>query len=105
MNLGKVEIWETSLDRIVTLREGAKGVLRPRPEFELRAIDRLILGKLGNRFLSSWSFDLTWEYLGIPHGAAVWRRLLREVCLPFLLPYPILAAVIDGDILSRPSSL
>ena len=29
MNLGKVEIWETSLDRIVTLREGAKGVLRP----------------------------------------------------------------------------
>ena len=26
MNLGKVEIWETSLDRIVTLREGAKGV-------------------------------------------------------------------------------
>ena len=28
-----------------------------------RAIDRLILGKLGNRFLSSWSFDLTWEYL------------------------------------------
>ena len=30
MNLGKVEIWETSLDRIVTLREGAKGVLRPR---------------------------------------------------------------------------
>ena len=28
MNLGKVEIWETSLDRIVTLREGAKGVLR-----------------------------------------------------------------------------
>src|SRR5271157_2682532 len=30
MNLGKVEIWETSLDRIVTLREGAKGVLRPK---------------------------------------------------------------------------
>ena len=29
MNLGKVEIWETSLDRIVTLREGAEGVLRP----------------------------------------------------------------------------
>ena len=29
MNLGKVEIWETSLDRIVTPREGAKGVLRP----------------------------------------------------------------------------
>ena len=32
MNLGKVEIWETSLDRIVTLREGAKGVLRLRQE-------------------------------------------------------------------------
>ena len=34
--------------------------LRP---YAHRAIDRLILGKLGNRFLSSWSFDLTWEYL------------------------------------------
>ena len=36
--------------------------------------------------------------------SANWQ-LLREVCLPFLLPYPILAAVMDGDILSRPSSL
>ena len=34
MNLGKVEIWETSLDRIVTLREGAKGVLRPLHEIK-----------------------------------------------------------------------
>ena len=39
MNLGKVEIWETSLDRIVTLREGAKGVLRPGMEDPEDAID------------------------------------------------------------------
>ena len=66
-----------------------------------RAIDRLILGILGKG-----SVDLVVRsHLGIPHGAAVWRRLLREVCLPFLRPYPILAAVMDGDIPSRPSSL
>ena len=29
MNLGKVEIWETSLDRIVTLKRGRKGRLAP----------------------------------------------------------------------------
>src|SRR5271157_4366308 len=40
----------------LTTWEGEAGTLH-------RAIDRLILGKLGNRFLSSWSFDLTWEYL------------------------------------------
>ena len=47
MNLGKVEIWETSLDRIVTLREGAKGVLRPwfRSNHELALTDPSETGK------------------------------------------------------------
>ena len=67
----------------------------------LRAIDRLILGILGNGSVEL----VVRSHLGIPHGAAIWRRLLREVCLPFLRPYPILAAVMDGDIPSRPSSL
>ena len=66
-----------------------------------RAIDRLILGILGNGSVEL----VVRSHLGIPHGAAIWRRLLREVCLPFLRPYPILAAVMDGDIPSRPSSL
>ncbi len=66
-----------------------------------RAIDRLILGILGKGSVEL----VVRSHLGIPHGAAVWRRLLREVCLPFLRPYPILAAVMDGDIPSRPSSL
>ena len=39
MNLGKVEIWETSLDRIVTLREGAKGVLHPTASLRTSAVD------------------------------------------------------------------
>ena len=64
-----------------------------------RAIDRLILGILGKGSVEL----VVRSHLGIPHGAAVWRRLLREVCLPFLRPYPILAAVMDGDIPSRPS--
>ena len=67
----------------------------------IRAIDRLILGILGNGSVEL----VVRSHLGIPHGAAIWRRLLREVCLPFLRPYPILAAVMDGDIPSRPSSL
>ena len=70
-------------------------------EGQRRAIDRLILGILGKGSVEL----VVRSHLGIPHGAAVWRRLLREVCLPFLRPYPILAAVMDGDIPSRPSSL
>ena len=69
--------------------------------YPTRAIDRLILGILGNGSVEL----VVRSHLGIPHGAAIWRRLLREVCLPFLRPYPILAAVMDGDIPSRPSSL
>ena len=71
------------------------------PDPAARAIDRLILGILGKGSVEL----VVRSHLGIPHGAAVWRRLLREVCLPFLRPYPILAAVMDGDIPSRPSSL
>ena len=40
MNLGKVEIWETSLDRIVTLREGAKGICAHAADFPELGLDR-----------------------------------------------------------------
>src|SRR5271165_1587638 len=92
--------------RVVGRRDGDRNgpdlLLKPwRTSCRARAIDRLILGILGNGSVEL----VVRSHLGIPHGAAIWRRLLREVCLPFLRPYPILAAVMDGDIPSRPSSL
>ena len=50
----------------------------------------------------SWSFDLTWEYL-MENSRN--EAFTEGSLLAFLRPYPILAAVMDGDIPSRPSSL
>ena len=98
---GKHYPLEFRLFRKQEICEALKQPFRNHTVLCCRAIDRLILGILGKGSVEL----VVRSHLGIPHGAAVWRRLLREVCLPFLRPYPILAAVMDGDIPSRPSSL
>ena len=84
MNLGKVEIWETSLDRIVTLREAAKGVLRLAKTQDFSQLDASLATlsarlPYGQRLLSQWNKDQSIYHANNPgSGLAMQQQMLSD---------------------------